>query len=97
MFEEVEINQLTIGKVYYINRNEWDLGEVIFNSYQYPVVCVTFIDKNIQCKLEINKNKFYIHVSKEEFYAKVKEKYDHKCLNIILKRLVDETFQSDFL
>ena len=36
-------------------------------------------------------------ISKKEFYSKVKEKYDNKCLNIILKRLVDETFQSDFL
>ncbi len=42
-------------------------------------------------------NTFYRCVSKEEFYAKVKEKYDAKVLNFILKRLVDETFQSDFL
>jgi hypothetical protein len=39
----------------------------------------------------------YRSVTKEEYYLKLKEKYDHKCLNIILKRLVDETFQSDFL
>ena len=97
MLEEVDINQLTIGQSYFINRNEWDLGDVIFNGYQYPVVWVTFIDKNIQCKLDINKNKFYTHISKEDYYTKVKEKYDAKCLNIILKRLVDETFQSDFL
>jgi hypothetical protein len=39
----------------------------------------------------------YRSVTKEEYYAKLKEKYDHKVLNIILKRLVDETFQSDYL
>ena len=39
----------------------------------------------------------YRSVTKEEYYSKLKEKYDSKCLNIILKRLVDETFQSDFL
>lgn len=92
MLEEVDINQLIIGQSYFINRNEWDLGDAIFNSYQYPVVWVTFIDKNIHCELEINKNKFYKNVTKEEYYAKVKEKYDSKCLNIILKRLVDESF-----
>jgi len=96
MLEEVDINQLIIGQSYFINRNEWDLGEVIFNGYQYPIVWVTFIDKNILCKLEIN-NTFYRCVSKEEYYKKIKEKYDAKCLNIILKRLVNETFQSDFL
>ena len=64
MLEEVDINQLIIGQSYFINRNEWDLGDAIFNSYQYPIVWVTFIDKNIHCKLEINKNKFYRHVSK---------------------------------
>ena len=35
----------------------------------------------------------YRSVSKEEFYAKVKEKYDAKVLNIILKRLINESFQ----
>ena len=93
MLEEVEINQLIKGQSYFINRNEWDLGEVIFNGYQYPVVWVTFIDKNIHCHLEINKNKFYKYISKEDYYSKVKEKYDAKCLNIILKRLIDESFQ----
>ena len=39
----------------------------------------------------------YRSVSKKEYYSKLKEKYDRKCLNIILKRLVDETFQSDYL
>jgi hypothetical protein len=42
-------------------------------------------------------NEFYKYISKEEYYMKVKEKYDRKCLNIILKRLVDESFQSDLL
>ena len=93
MLEEVEISQLIEGQFYFINRNEWDLGEVIFNGYQYPVVWVTFIDKNIHCDLEINKNKFYRYISKEDYYTKVKEKYDTKCLNIILKRLIDESFQ----
>ena len=92
MLEEVEISQLIKGQVYFINRNEWDLGDVVFNGYQYPIVWITFIDKNIQCQLDIHQTKFYKFVTKENYYAKVKEKYDSKCLNIILKRLVDESF-----
>ena len=56
MLEEVDINQLIIGQSYFINRNEWDLGDAIFNGYQYPIVWVTFIDENIHCKLEIKIN-----------------------------------------
>ena len=48
-------------------------------------------------EIDVDMNEFYRYISKEEYFKKVKEKYDHKCLNIILKRLVDETFQSDFL
>ena len=36
---------------------------------------------------------FYRYVSKEEFYAKVKEKYDQTCLSIVLKRLVNDDFR----
>ena len=39
----------------------------------------------------------YRRVNDQEYYAKLKEKYDRKVLNIILKRLIDESFQSDFL
>lgn len=39
----------------------------------------------------------YRNVTKEEYYAKLKEKYNRKVLNIILKNLVDENFQSNYL
>ena len=35
---------------------------------------------------------FYRYVTKDEYWGKVKEKYDAKCLDIVLKRLVDESF-----
>lgn len=44
-------------------------------------------------ELDICLNEFYRFVSKEEFYEKMKEKYHAKCLNIVLKRLIDESFQ----
>lgn len=44
--------------------------------------------------IELNRDRheFYRYVSKEEFYGKMKEKYDAKCLSIILKGLIDESF-----
>jgi len=41
----------------------------------------------------LSKTIIYRRISKKEFYKKVKEKYDAKCLNIVLKRLIDESFQ----
>lgn len=35
---------------------------------------------------------FYRYVTPEEYRVKVKEKYDATCLDIVLKRLVNETF-----
>lgn len=35
----------------------------------------------------------YRDVSEEEYKAKLKEKYDAKCLDVVLKRLVDESFK----
>ena len=36
---------------------------------------------------------FYRYVTKHEYYTKVKEKYDKTCLDIVLKRLVNENFE----
>jgi hypothetical protein len=35
---------------------------------------------------------FYRYVSIEEYKKKVREKYNNTCLDIILKRLIDESF-----
>jgi len=35
---------------------------------------------------------FYRYVSNEEYKKKVREKYNNTCLDIVLKRLVDESF-----
>jgi hypothetical protein len=36
---------------------------------------------------------FYRYVTKDEYYMKVKEKYDQTSLDIVLKRLVNENFE----
>jgi len=41
----------------------------------------------------IHLNDFYRYVSPDEYIKKRREKYDAKCLDIVLKRLINETFE----
>ena len=40
----------------------------------------------------VNEFTFYRYISEKEYKEKLKEKYDATCLDIVLKRLVDELF-----
>ena len=102
MYQEVE--ELINGEKYYVKRKKRRNMNIknfhgIFNGSDFEGFVWFKIcnDLNDSIELDAQLNTFYRCVSKEEFYAKMKEKYDAKCLNIILKRLVDESFQSDFL
>ena len=55
-----------------------------------PVMGV--IVSNDIIEIDVDMNKFYRYISKEEYFKKLKEKYDVKCLNIVLKRIINETF-----
>ena len=94
MIQLIHYENLIQGEIYYVKHNFLErIDKLIFISdsfFKYP-------NSNYDFRVHLNANTFYRFVSKEEFYVKVKEKYDRKCLNIILKRLVDETFQSDYL
>jgi len=99
MYQQVQEDELINGENYYVKRkrnlknfhgmfNGSDFeGFVWFKNYN------EFNEPIDSIELDTELNTFYRYVSKEEYYAKVKEKYDAKCLNIILKRLVDESFQ----
>lgn len=101
MFEEIN-SDLIQGTTYYLVYTDGGLtniGDGLFEKYtddSKTAGWFLIIPKGI---MWVNFDNYIIYrrVSKEEYYVKVKEKYDHKCLNIILKRLVDETFQSDYL
>ena len=104
MLEVFDKDKLIKGEKYYVKRkrnvhsNQIKDFDCIFDGYSYYegfawVKLTDFLDAELILEL----NKFYRYISKEEYYSKLKKKYDHKCLNIILKRLVDETFQSDYL
>ena len=98
MFELVDKNELVKGEKYYVKRKKTFIYsrhiksfDCIFDGYDEGSVWVK-LSNVLDTELDLELNDFYRYISKEEYYAKVKEKYDSKCLNIILKRLVDESF-----
>jgi hypothetical protein len=102
MYQEVQEDELINGENYYVKRKR-DLknfhgmfNRSDFEGFVWFKIYNEFNESIDSIELDAQLNTFYKCISKEEYYAKVKEKYDHKVLNIILKRC-DESFQSDFL
>ncbi len=94
MYEEVEELELIKGEKYYVKRPNRNNIHGIFNGSDFEGFVWFKIDNEmIELDTELFKVAYYRCVSKEEYYAKVKDKYDEKCLNIILKRLIDESFE----
>lgn len=97
MLEHVNGNNLIVGNYYYIkcekeNRHIKFLEYDILGGIRFAV-CLYI--NNIIYLYSDNKysvNRYYKYISKKEFLKKVKEKYDAKCLDIVLKRLIDESF-----
>ena len=92
MYEEVEELELIKGEKYYVKRTNRKNFNGKFNGSDFEGF-VWFDINNELIELDTELNTFYRYISKEEYYAKVKDKYDEKCLNIILKRLIDESFE----
>jgi len=100
MIELVDKYTLIEGKKYYVKRKKRYLQilnkyECVFEQYnkEFQGFAWVIISNAIPIELDLELNDFYRYVSKEDYHAKVKEKYDSKCLNIILKRLIDESFE----
>jgi len=94
MIELVDKYRLVKGNTYYVKGNpnypnSFNHFECIFVCYEDDTV---WLKTFLHIKLYLTMYTFYRYVSKKEFYAKVKEKYDATCLNIILKRLVNDDF-----
>ena len=93
MLEHVDGTNLIIGNYYYVkcrneNRNIKFLEYDTIGNRQFAV-CLSM---NTVIYLYTD-NRYYKYISKNDYLKKVKEKYDAKCLDIVLKRLVDETFE----
>ena len=93
MLQQIE-SDFVKGEIYYVKTVHGG-GDLIFTHYSYSKTGIWFDDKigRYGYLLQLNEIKIYRHVSQEEYYAKLKKKYDDKCLNSILKRLVNENFE----
>ena len=95
MLEFVEGTKLINGEKYFVK--SYNGKDRIIEFLEYD----TLRNKQIAVCLDINRiiylftdlNCYYRYVKKEEYWRKLKEKYDVKCLDIVLKRLINENFQ----
>lgn len=90
MIEQVKYGDLVEGQQYYVvhKRGAYIEGDLIYVGnafFKYP--------GSIQTFQLMTMYHFYRYVSRHEYYTALKEKYDINCLNIVLKRLVNETFE----
>lgn len=88
------IDVLKKGEKYFVKNYNCLVGELIFVDYR-EVAGSTFITfHSPHSNVWLNKLSIciYRYVSDQEYWSKVKEKYDQTCLNIVLKRLIDESF-----
>ena len=97
MIELVNKYGLIKGETYYVKRKPRYLQngrtfECIFDHYCLDEDFAWVISNNMPIEVDVTLLDFYRYISKKEFYAKVKEKYDASCLDILLKRIVDESF-----
>lgn len=97
MLEEIDAWDLIPGEYYYIKSPmpKASIGKALMIRYMninYDKLSGVFDTNFGKCLIEMNILTCYRYVSKEEYKEKLKEKYDDKCLDIVLKRLVNESF-----
>lgn len=93
MLELIDGNNLIINDYYYV-KCEKENRHIKFISYEIHegISFAACLCMNNIIYLYTH-NHYYKYISKKEFLKKVKEKYDAKCLNSVLKRLLDESFE----
>ena len=98
MLELIDGNNLIINDYYYVKSEKEDrdikfLEYDIFGGIKFAVCLYKNNIIYLYTDNTYTVNQYYKYITKKDFLKKVKEKYDAKCLDIILKRLIDESFQ----
>ena len=90
--------QITSGfvrrEIYYVKIREGFMRDLIFTDRAQSETGLWFDDVHepYGYLLHLHQIIIYRYVPHQEYLAKLKEKYDAKCLNIVLKRIVNENF-----
>ena len=102
MFELIDKLDMKEGETYYVKRFDTIIGDLTFVKYH------TFVQTSFatfrysytsgfsgfgHSNLWLDTICVYRIIGEKEFYEKMKEKYDTKCLNVVLKKIIDETFE----
>ena len=97
MFELIRAMDMKEGEMYFIKNRDFIMGEVLFAKYHQsnsqPFIVFRYPYIPGYSYVKVKDISIYRYVNEEEYWAKVKEKYDSKCLDIVLKRLINESFE----
>ena len=96
MFKLIDVLDMKEGGMYFIKNREFIIGEVLFSTYHQssqPFIVCRYPYISGYSYIKVKDLSIYRYVTQEEYLEKLKEKYDAKCLDIVLKRLVDESFE----
>jgi superfamily I DNA and/or RNA helicase len=94
MFQQIE-SGFVAGERYCVKNKGGFKKDLIFIKHGYSGTGLWFDDpdKPYGYLLSLHEIKIYKYISIQDYYAKLKEKYDVKCLNSVLKNLVNEHFE----
>lgn len=97
MFEEIHELDLIEGELYLIINSVFEIRiekaiMIRYTSTIYQKYYGILYDNNGLDTIILESTIFYRYVSDEEYKKKIREKYNDTCLDIILKRLIDESF-----
>ena len=93
MLELIDGNNLIINDYYYVKceKENRHVQFLEYNTLGSTRFAICLYINNVICLY--THNHYYKYITKKDFLKKVKEKYDAKCLDIVLKRLIDESFE----
>ena len=93
MFQQIE-SGFVWREIYLIKTRKF-MKDLIFSTCAGSNTGIWFDDpdKPYGYLLSLHEIKIYKYISIQDYYAKLKEKYDVKCLNSVLKNLVNEHFE----
>jgi hypothetical protein len=101
MFQLIDKVDMKEGERYCVKRFDTIIGDLTFVKYH------TFINSSFATfhsslpgyssfgysNLWLDTICVYRIIGEKEYYEKMKEKYDTKCLNVVLKKIIDESFE----